>query len=61
MTEILKSEQTDNEIIDSLEYETPEQARVRIIGAAIAARTIKLDLRRDNSFKQSKTPEEFFD
>lgn len=61
MTEKLKSEQTDNEIIDSLEFETPEQERVRIIGAAIAARTIKLDTRHDNSFKQSKTPEEFFD
>ena len=61
MTEILKSQQTDDEIINNLEYETPEQERVRIIGAAITGRTINLDMRRDDSFKQSITTEEFFD
>lgn len=62
MTEILKSEQQhDDEIIENLDFETPEQARERIIGEAILARTINLVTRRDSSFSQKNTPEEFVD
>ena len=61
MAETLKPNLTDEEIIAQLDFETPEQARIRIIGEAIAAQTIQLDLRHDNSFSQSKTPEEFTD
>jgi hypothetical protein len=64
VTEILEHTQkydNNDEIISNPEFETPERARIRIIGEAIAARTIELDLRHDNSFKQSKTPETFTD
>lgn len=64
MTEILTTtnniDQT-NEIIQDLEFETFEQARERIVGEAVVARTINLDMRHDSSFPQSKTPEAFVD
>lgn len=65
MTEILETIQKadDSEkIIQVREFETPEeQSRMAIITAAVLARTIQLDTRRDCSFQQSKTPEYFTD
>jgi hypothetical protein len=64
MTEILESTRQNNHtdtVIENLEFESNEQARERIIGAAILAQTINLDTRHDSSFQQSKTPEYFAD
>ena len=65
MTNVLESLQlhTDPiEVIDNLDLESPEgKDHARIIGTAIAGRTIQLNLSHDNSFSQSKTPDTFTD
>lgn len=64
MTEYLETTQNNyhaEEAFQELGFETHAQARARIVGEAVAAHTINLDLRRDSSFEQSKTPEAFVD
>ena len=64
MTEVLESTQQINnsgESTDDFELDTFEADRMYFLRRAIGGRTIQLDLRHDNSFSQSKIPEEFTD